>query len=118
GGASNTPRTISVILTVNAITSPTIDVTPTSFIFNAPAGGVPPAGQMVTISNSGGGTLNWTWSASDPWLSLSIVGGGALGAGASATPNILVDQSLAANGANNGTITITDPPSSNVSVQL
>lgn len=39
--------------------------------FSGTAGGANPAAQPVSISNSGGGTLNWSATANQPWLSVS-----------------------------------------------
>jgi uncharacterized protein (TIGR03437 family) len=70
-GASNSPQTINV--TLNFVAGPaTISLRPSSLAFSAQAGGANPASQTVAISNSGGGTLNWTASvASGAWLSVS-----------------------------------------------
>ena len=40
--------------------TPVLAVTPASMTFNATAGGANPAAQNITVSNTGGGTLNWT----------------------------------------------------------
>ena len=44
---------------------------PTSLSFSATAGGASPAAKTLTVSNAGGGTMNWTASESASWLSLS-----------------------------------------------
>jgi hypothetical protein len=41
------------------------------------AGGSNPAAQSVTISNTGGGALNWTASKTQSWLTLSATSGAA-----------------------------------------
>jgi len=52
-----------------------IGATPASLSFAAPQGGANPASKTLSISNSGGGTLNWTASDSAPWLRLSRTSG-------------------------------------------
>ncbi len=109
-GASNDPQTINVTLTVNA--TPTIGLSSTSFTFNAPEGGAPPATQQVTVSNAGTGTLNWVGTPSDTWLSISASAGG-LSGGASEPATITVNQGVLAAGTYNGTITIAASGASN-----
>ena len=55
--------------------SPTISFNPASFTFSATQGGANPSTQTLNISNSGGGTLNWTLSDDAAWLSLSPTSG-------------------------------------------
>jgi YVTN family beta-propeller protein len=61
--------------TTSAPTSPTIAYDPTSFSFTATQGGSNPSDQFLHISNSGGGTLNWTVSSNQTWLTLSPTNG-------------------------------------------
>jgi len=72
-GASNTPQTINVTLTITApVASPVIALNPPSLAFTAQQGGANPANQTVPLLNSGGGTLNWTASVtSGAWLTVS-----------------------------------------------
>jgi hypothetical protein len=56
-------------------TPPVITVNPTSLSFNAVAGGANPPAQAVSITNSGGGTLDWKASKNQPWLLISPVSG-------------------------------------------
>jgi uncharacterized protein (TIGR03382 family) len=109
-GASNTPQTVPVTLSVNA--TPTIGLSSTSFSFTAPQGGTPPPGQTVTVTNTGTGTLSWTGTPSDPWLSITASTGGLAG-GASETPTISVNQTGLAAGVYNGSITISASGASN-----
>jgi uncharacterized protein (TIGR03437 family) len=53
----------------------TIAVTPASLQFAYTAGGTVPAAQPVQIAIAGGGTLAWTATASDSWLSLPAASG-------------------------------------------
>ena len=53
----------------------TIAVTPASLQFAYTSGGTVPSAQSIQIANSGTGTLAWTATASDSWLSLSAASG-------------------------------------------
>jgi hypothetical protein len=62
--------------------SPTISLSPTSLGFSATAGGSNPASQNVSVSNSGGGTLESpttqiTYSQGSGWLSVDCTGSSA-----------------------------------------
>ena len=83
-------------------TSPTIAASPSSLSFSATAGGANPSSQNVSITNTGGGALNWTASSNAAWLSVSPTSGTAPSA-TTASVNI---TGLAA-GTYNGSITIT-----------
>lgn len=75
-GATNTPQTVTVTLTVTAPATPaTIGFSPTSMGFTATQGGANPTGQALAISNTGGGTLNWTVSDNASWLTMSPTSG-------------------------------------------
>jgi hypothetical protein len=88
--------------------SPTIGASPTSFTFTATVGGANPATQNLTISNTGGGTLNWAVTDDAPWLSLSPASGTDTG-----TVTLSVDITGLGAGTLNGTITVTDAAASN-----
>ena len=67
-----TTVTVPVSFTVAAApVPPAIGASPTSLSFAATQGGANPAAQTLSISNTGGGTLNWSASESTPWLTLS-----------------------------------------------
>jgi hypothetical protein len=53
---------------------PVLDVSPTSLAFSA-AVGTSPAPSTLTISNTGGGNLNWSATDSASWLTLSPASG-------------------------------------------
>ncbi len=77
-GATNSPQTVPVTLTLTQPPQPPlIQVTPGSLSFSAVQGGANPSAQTLTISNAGGGTLNWTASTNVPWLSVSPTSGSA-----------------------------------------
>ena len=54
---------------------PTIGYSPTSFSFTATQGGLNPSNQTLSITNTGGGTLNWSVIDNAAWLSLSPTNG-------------------------------------------
>jgi len=54
---------------------PSIGASPMSFSFTAQGGGPAPSTQTLTISNIGGGTLNWTATDDAAWLTLSPASG-------------------------------------------
>ncbi|MFL6274634.1 MAG: S8 family serine peptidase [Blastocatellia bacterium] len=94
-------------------TNPTIGVSPSSMSFSATAGGANPASQSLSISNTGGGTLNWTGSANQTWLSVSPTSGTA----PSAT-TVSVNISGLAAGTYNGAITISATGATNTPVTV
>jgi regulation of enolase protein 1 (concanavalin A-like superfamily) len=76
-GATNTPQTVNVTLTVNPVPPPAIALNPNSLTFTA-IEGTNPANQTIALSNSGGGTLSWTATADSTapaWLSVSPTSG-------------------------------------------
>jgi uncharacterized protein (TIGR03437 family) len=75
-GASNTPASIGVTLTV-AETPTSIAVAPAALTFQYTNGGAVPAAQNVAITNAGGGTLGWTASTSAYWLGVTVASGSA-----------------------------------------
>ena len=64
--------------------------------------------QSFTVSNSGGGNLNWTASTSDTWISIEPSTGTA-----DTLVNVSVDPTGLAAGVTTGTITISDPLAEN-----
>lgn len=124
-GAANAPQTIPVSLVVGAAPtpSPTIAVSPGSFTLSAPAGSTALLNQTLTISNPGGGTLNWTVTDDSSWVSKNLSSGTGTGAVAiTVNPSGLTAGThtslitVAASGATNTpqtipmTLTVTAPP--------
>jgi uncharacterized membrane protein len=107
--ASNTPQTVAVDLTVTAL--PAIGVAPPTLTFGTPLGTDPPS-QTITITNTGGGTLNWVANVNQSWLSVSPTSG-SLGAGQSEAVAVMVSSANLPAGGYAGTITISDPGASN-----
>ncbi len=100
-GATNTPQTIGVALAVTG-PSPTIALSANSLSFRAQEDGANPAGQTVTVSNSGGGTLSWTATVSSgAWLRVSPASGTGTG-----TLTVSANTTGLAAGTFNGTIQV------------
>ena len=71
-GATGSPRTIPVTLTIDPPPpGPALAVTPGSLAFSGTQGGASPADRTLAISNTGGGTLEWTASDDAAWLSVA-----------------------------------------------
>ncbi len=104
GNADTTDQDFALVIynaTAGAPSSPTIGVSPSSLSFTATAGGSNPANQTISLTNTGGGTLNWTATDNASWLSLSPASGTA-----PSTLTASVSISGLAAGTYNGTITI------------
>jgi Zn-dependent metalloprotease len=83
-------------------TTPTIATNPTSMSFFGPPGGANPGSQTLAITNAGGGTLTWTASSNQTWLTLSATSGTA-----PSSVTVSVNTAGMAAGTYNATITIT-----------
>ncbi len=110
-GATNTPQTLSVTLTVAAATSAVISFDQTSLQFVATSGGSGPPSQTFQVLNAGTGSLGWTATVSTqsggPWIALSP------SAGVSPTTvTVSVATASLFRGIYQGTITITATASS------
>jgi hypothetical protein len=68
-GATNSPVEIPVRLTLTP-PPPTIKLSKTSFNFNAIASGSNPSNQILTITNTGPGVLNWNAQHNSSWLTI------------------------------------------------
>jgi PKD repeat protein len=97
--------------------TPHLSLSPASLQFSAIAGGSKPANKTFQISNSGGGTLNWSVSDNANWLTCSPTSGTN---GASIT--VSVDQTGLSAGTYNANISISsgnaDNSPQNLSVSL
>jgi sugar lactone lactonase YvrE len=74
--ATGAVETIAVQLTVTPPPA-ALTITPAAMTFKAQQNGPAPAPQTIDIRNLGGGTLTWTATTSQPWLSLSALTGAA-----------------------------------------
>ena len=73
-GATNSPQTVSVTLTVEPGGSPKLALDPQFLTFRATQGGADPSPQTVTLTNAGGGVLQWSGTVQATggnWLSVS-----------------------------------------------
>lgn len=73
-GATGSPDHVSVTLTVF---TPGLAVTPGLIHQTAPTGSTTPVSDTLHVSNSGTGSITWTASKTQLWLSLSKASGGA-----------------------------------------
>ena len=105
GNADTTDQDFALVIgngSVTAPTEPSIGASPTSLSFAASAGGANPASQNLTITNTGAGTLNWSATDNQPWLTVSPASGTA-----PSTSTISVDTAGLAAGSYGATITLT-----------
>lgn len=115
GNADTTDQDFALVVYngTSAPPSPTISVSPSSLSFSATQGGANPANQTISISNSGGGTLNWTASDDATWLTVSPSSGTA-----PSTLTASVSISGLAAGTFNATITISATGATNTPVSV
>jgi hypothetical protein len=116
GNADTTDQDFALVIyngTTAAPAQPTIGVNPASLSFTATAGGSNPADKTINITNTGGGTLNFTVSDDAPWLTVSPASGTA-----PATLTASVDITGLAAGTFNGTITISADGATNTPVSV
>ncbi len=60
---------------IMAALAPAIAVAPANLTFQYTIGGASPSGQLIQLTNSGGGTLNWTATSNASWLSMTPTSG-------------------------------------------
>lgn len=106
--ATNSPVKVPVTLVVAPPPKPTIQLSPTTFTFNATEGGGNPISQTLTITNVGASTLNWTATKSSLWLGLDPASGAGNG-----TSAVSVNIAGLAPATYTDTIVVTDPNATN-----
>jgi hypothetical protein len=106
-GATNTPRTLAVSLTLTEPEAPTIAFGPASLSFIAVAGEANPPNQTLEIWNSGIGTLDWSVSDDAAWLTLAPASDSSTGEHDVVTVTASVDVTGMTAGIYPATITIT-----------
>jgi hypothetical protein len=104
-GATNSPQYINVSLVVGPTT---IATTPTSLSFTAFQNQGNPATQTLSLTNAGGGSLNWSATSSVPWLTVSPTSGAA-----PSTLTVAVNTTGLGIGTFSGTITLTSSQAKN-----
>ena len=105
--AANSPQYLKIVLTITE-PPPSIGVVPTQFYFNAIAGGANPDPKILSISNEGGQTLNWSVSNNHAWLTLNPLSGTDDG-----DVTLSVDIAGLAYGTYHDTITVAAPGANN-----
>jgi len=110
GSATNSPQKAVVTLTIVPL-PPHITVTPDALVFTATLGDADPPAQDLDVSNTGGGVLNWTVSASASWIIP-----GASGGTAPSTLGVAVSQSGLAPGIHDGQVEIAGAGADNTPV--
>ncbi|MHC4747465.1 MAG: BACON domain-containing protein, partial [Planctomycetota bacterium] len=78
-GDPNEPNGIQVVDVNLMVVGPVLEVSPSLIEFTALIGGPNPADQVLSISNSGGGTLNWQISEECSWLTVEPNAGNSTG---------------------------------------
>lgn len=73
----------------------TMSVTPLNLDFNAQKCGGGPQGQVVTITNTGKGTLNWNAASDSPWLTAGATSGQLTASQSTTIPVSASDSALA-----------------------
>jgi hypothetical protein len=91
-------------VTSSAPAPPVLSVTPSTLSFTATTGGANPASRSITVSNTGGGSLNFTAADDAPWLSVTPASGSA-----PATLQASVSVAALSAGLYSGLITINAP---------
>jgi pectin methylesterase-like acyl-CoA thioesterase len=109
--ALNSPQTVTVDLDV---TGPILNVSATAFSFTAEQGGVNPADQSLTVSNTGGGTVNWSLDTTGKpaWLTITPTSG-SLTNGTSEPVTLSVDITGLPAGSYSYAFDVSDPAAQN-----
>lgn len=108
-GQTFAPQYIPGILQIGeAPQDPTIGLDPVELNFTGTAGDVNPPSQTFDISNIGDGTLDWTASTTDGWISVDPASGTDAG-----TVTVSIDNTGVPAGDYVGTVTVSDPAATN-----
>ena len=103
-GASGSPKVLPVTVTVTAPVPPSLSVSPTTLSFTGIAGGATPAPRTLSVTNAGGGTINWTASDNQPWLTVAPTSGMA-----PASISVSVSTTGLTPGSYSGSVTVSAP---------
>ena len=102
GGATGSPKTVDVTLRVDPPPPPpALSVSTTSLSYTGVAGGASPAAKTADVTNTGGGTLSFTASDDQPWLSVTPASGTA-----PATLSVSINSGGLSAGDYTGTVTV------------
>jgi len=115
GNADTTDQDFALVVrgATTSAPAPTIGVSPSSFSFSATAGGANPGSQTLNITNTGGGTLNWSASDNATWLTVTPTTGTA-----PSSTTLSVNTTGLAAGTYNATVTITSTGATNSPVSV
>ena len=105
--AANTPLEVEITLDV-VPPPPVIGLNPGIFFFSAIAGEADPDSKILTITNRGGSTLDWSATNSQVWLNLNPVSGGD-----STDVTVAIDITGLPFGDYTDTIIVSDPEAAN-----
>ena len=109
-----TTVTVPLTLTVTAApVPPAIGASPTSLSFTAHQGGGNPLAQTLNISNTGGGSLNWSASPNTTWQAVSPTSGAGNG-----TVTVSVTTGILTAGSYAGNITLSATGASSMTVPV
>ncbi|UCF42554.1 MAG: right-handed parallel beta-helix repeat-containing protein [Planctomycetota bacterium] len=108
-GAPNSPQVVDVNLVMDGPIR--IELSPTQFEFTAYEGGANPDDQILSISNSGGGTLNWEITEGCGWLTAEPNSGSSTGE--IDDVNLSVDITGLSSGIYDCNLTVVDPYAAN-----
>jgi hypothetical protein len=111
-GASNSPKTIPVTLTVTAASLPSLAASPANLSFNYTSGGATPAAQPVNLT-SNSSALSYTAVASAAWLTVTPASGTTPG-----SLSIGVNPTGLSTGNYSGTVTVTASGTSNSPLKI
>lgn len=109
-GALGSPAHVSVTLTVLA---PGLAVSPGAIGDTVPAGTTTPSTRTLHVTNSGNGSITWTATRTQPWLTLSPTTGGA-----PADVIVTLDPNGLPPGFYSDTIVFTSPEATNGSIKV
>jgi hypothetical protein len=107
------PPDVSVVNQDNEpFVPPRISLSAVGMSFSASQGGSNPSSQSMSITNTGNGTLNWSLTVDQPWLTINPTSG-SVDYGILDFMTVSADITGLPSGVYNAIITITDPAASN-----
>jgi Viral BACON domain len=112
-GASNSPKTIPITLTVTSASLPTITATPSNLSFTYQTGGATPAAQTVKLTSSSSSALSYSVASSAAWLVATPASGSTPG-----SLSLSVNPSGLSTGTYSGTVTVTAAGASNSPLKI
>ena len=108
--AYNNPQKVSVSLQMTSEPPPEIWVSPSDLSFTAKLG-TNPSSQTIRLKNTGKGTLSYTLTSDEAWLTVNP--GSGTSSGEEKTHHVAIDTAGMGEGSYEGLITIADPKATN-----